>query len=64
MAFKINTYNNFEDYFYHVNQMLTIRAQDQTPVEKTNDWPTSALIGHYLTCCILARGKIQGRMGA
>lgn len=64
VAFKIKTYDNFEDCFYHVNQIVTIRAQDKTHVEKTDDWPTSAFTGHHLTCCILARGKIQGRMGA
>jgi len=44
--------------------MLAIRAQDENHVEKTDDWPTSVLTGHPLTCHILARGKIQGRMGA
>lgn len=59
-AFKMNTYNNFEGYFYHVNQMLTIRPQDQTRV-----WLAHLHThGHHLACCILARGKIQGRMGA
>lgn len=44
--------------------MLTIRAQDQTQVEKADGWPTSVLTGHHLTCCILARSKTQGRMVA
>lgn len=38
-------------------------AQDQSHVEKTDDWPTSALMGYHLTFCNLARDNIQGRMG-
>lgn len=36
LALKINTDDNFEDYFYHVNQMLADGTQVQT-----SDWPTS-----------------------
>lgn len=34
-ALKINTDENFADYFYHVSQMLNGRTQAQTFVEKT-----------------------------
>lgn len=46
LTLKINTGDNFEDYFYHVNQMLTVRTQVQTFVGKT--W-LAHLKGHHLT---------------
>lgn len=35
LALQINTDDNFEDYFYHVNQMVTGRTQAQAYVGKT-----------------------------
>lgn len=52
LALQINTDDNFEDYFYHVNQMLTGRTQAQAYVEKT--W-LAHLKGHHLAWLFLGQ---------